>query len=39
MEDLSQLQEELLRAIGEIDEPNLFNYLLPAEFESDLKTN
>lgn len=39
IEDLSQLQAELQSAIGEIDEPNLLNYLLPAEFEPDLKTN
>jgi hypothetical protein len=39
IDDLSHLQEELQRAIGEIDEPNLFNCLLPAKFESDLKTN
>lgn len=39
IEDLLHLQEELRIAFGELDEPNLFNYLLPAEFESDLKTN
>lgn len=39
VKDLSHLQEELLIALDELDEPNVFNYLLPTEFESDLKTN
>ncbi|MFB6198007.1 MAG: transposase [Halobacteriaceae archaeon] len=39
IEDLTHLQVELRKALKEIDEPNLFNYLLPAEVESDLKTN
>lgn len=39
IEDLPHLQEELRIALDELDEPNVFNYLLPAEFESELKTN
>ena len=39
VEDLSHLQTELRVALDELNEPNLFNYLLPAEFESELKTN
>jgi hypothetical protein len=39
IDDLSHLQEKLRIAIDEIDELNLFNYLLPPEFESDLETN
>lgn len=31
MKDLSHLQEELRIAVGELDEPNVFNYLPPAE--------
>lgn len=37
--DLDHLQAELRTALNELSEPNVFNYLLPPEFEADLKTN
>ena len=39
IDDLDQLQAELRVALGELSVPNVFNYLLPPEFETDLKTN
>lgn len=39
IEDLEHLQAELRMALKELSEPNVFNYLLPVDFESELKTN
>lgn len=39
IEDLTQLQVDLRIALEELSEPNVFNYLLPEEYETDLKTN
>lgn len=39
IEDIETLKAELLVALDEISEPNLFNYLLPDGYDSDLKTN
>lgn len=39
IEDLEQLQAELRVALAELNEPNVFNYLLPEDYEGELKTN
>lgn len=39
IEDLEHLQAELRIALKELSEPNVFNYLLPEEYESELETN
>lgn len=39
IEDLPQLQADLCIALEEISEPNVFNYLLPTKYESELKTS